>query len=304
MWFKNLIVYRLPADWAYSAAQLEETLGSRPLKPCGPFDMMSRGWVAPSSTGRLLHTVNQQHLIALGVEQKLLPASLIRQEVQQRAAVLAEEQGFAVARRQMRDLRIRVTEELRSRALCRRNVIRAWIDPVNRWFVVDAAASGRAESLTETLRETLGGSLAVTFLETSHSPQHSMNAWLTHGDAPSRFSIDQELELQSVDGSKATVKYTRHELDPQEVQRHLKAGKQPLRLGLTWSDRIALVLTSKLEVKRLQFLEMTKDSADGGQLDAQEQFDIDFTVMSGELARLLNDLAGALGGEVAERQAA
>ena len=304
MWFKNLIVYRLPADWAYSAAQLEEILASRPLKPCSPFDMMSRGWVAPSSTGRVLHTVNQQHLIALGVEQKLLPASLIRQEVKQRAAVLGEEQGFPVARRQMRDLRLRVTEELRARALCRRNIIRAWIDPVNRWFVVDTAGAGRAEALTETLRETLGGSLAVTFLDTSHSPQHSMSAWLTHGDAPSRFSIDQELELQSVDGSKATVRYVRHELDAQEVQKHLKSGKVPLRLGLTWSDRVALVLTSKLEVKRLQFLEMTGDTADGGQLDADDQFDIDFTVMAGELAKLLSDLAGALGGEVAERQAA
>lgn len=306
MFFKNLIVYRLPSDWAYSAAQLEETLAMRILQRCGPFEMFSRGWVAPSAdTGRLVHTVNQQHLIALGVEQKLLPGSLIRQEVAERAKVLAVEQGFPVARRQMRDLKMRVTEELRSRALCRRRVTRAWIDPVNRWFAVDAAGAGRAEELVETLRETLGGSLAVTFLETSHSPQHSMSTWLTHGDAPSRFTIDQELELQTLDGTKATVKYQRQALDVQEVQRHLKAGKHPMRLGLTWNDRIAFILTHKLEVKRLEFLDLAKDTADGGELDAAEQFEIDFTVMSGELARLVADLASALGGETAmERQAA
>ena len=66
MWFKNLVVYRLPADWSLSAAELEEKLGTRPLQPCSPFEMLSRGFVAPSSTGRLVHTVNQQHLIALG----------------------------------------------------------------------------------------------------------------------------------------------------------------------------------------------------------------------------------------------
>ena len=73
MWFKNLALYRLPADWNVSAAELEEKLGQRTLQPCSPLEMLSRGWVAPSGTGRLLHTVNQQHLIALGVEQKLLP---------------------------------------------------------------------------------------------------------------------------------------------------------------------------------------------------------------------------------------
>ena len=80
MWFKNLTLYRLPADWNISAAELEEKLAQRTLQPCSPLEMLSRGWVAPSHTGRMLHTVNQQHLISLGVEQKLLPGSIIRQD--------------------------------------------------------------------------------------------------------------------------------------------------------------------------------------------------------------------------------
>ncbi len=34
MWFRNLVVYRLPADWTLSAAELEEQLGQRPLPDC------------------------------------------------------------------------------------------------------------------------------------------------------------------------------------------------------------------------------------------------------------------------------
>jgi recombination associated protein RdgC len=302
MWFKNLVVYRLPADWSISASELEEQLSHRTLQPCGPFDMFSRGWVSPASTGRLLHTVNQQHLIALGVDQKLLPGAIIRQVAAERAAVLANEQGFPPGRRQMRDLRMRVTEELRARALTRRRVTWAWIDPENGWFIVDAAGAARAEELVETLRDTLG-SLSVHFLETTRSPQQSMASWLMHGDAPTRFSIDQDLELQSADAAKATIRYTRHPLDPREIQAHIKAGKHPMKLGLTWSDRISFVLTEKLQVKRIEFLEMKKDSAAGGEIDAAEQFDIDFAVMAGELAKLLDDLAEALGGQP-QRQAA
>jgi len=303
MFFKNLAVYRLPADWNVSAAELEAQLGRRPLQPCSPFEMFSRGWVAPSSSGRLLHTVNNQHLIALGVDQKLLPSSIIRQVAQERAEVQAKEQGFPVGRRQMRDLKMRVTEELRARALSRRRATRAWIDPQGGWFVIDAAGGSRADEVVETLRDSLG-SFAVVPLDTERSPQLSMANWLMHGDAPLTFSIDDDLELKASDKSKATIRYSHHPLEGKEIQAHLRSGKYAARLGLTWNDRVAFVLTEKMQVKRLQFLELAKDPAsETDEIDAAEQFDIDFTVMAGELGKLLNDLASALGGET-ERKAA
>jgi recombination associated protein RdgC len=124
-----------------------------------------------------------------------------------------------------------------------------------------------------------------------------MAAWLTHGDAPGPFNIDQDLELQTADPNKATVRYVRHALDGKEIKAHLAGGKYPTRLGLTWNGRISFVLTEKLLVKRVEFLEMTKDAADGGEVDKEEQFDIDFTVMAGELAKMLADLVQELGGD-------
>jgi recombination associated protein RdgC len=303
MWFKNLALYRLPADWNVSAAELEEKLGQRALQPCSPLEMLSRGWVAPSSTGRMLHTVNGQHLIALGVEQKLLPASIIRQETAARAEVLADSQGFPVGRRQMRDLKMRVTEELRARALTKRRSTRAWIDPINGWFVIDAGSAGKAEEVVEALRDALG-TFAVQFVETQRTPHTSMAAWLTHGDAPSPFGIEQDLELQTADPNKATVRYVRHPLDGKEIKAHLASGKYPTRLGLTWNGRIAFVLTEKLLIKRVEFLEMTKESGDGEEINKDEQFDIDFTVMAGELAKLLDDLLQVLGGDGARQETA
>jgi recombination associated protein RdgC len=305
MWFKNLVVYRLPADWSVSAAQLEEQLAQRSLQPCGAFDMQSRGWVHSSPTQRYVHTTHGQHLIALGVEQKLLPASIVRQVAADRAKQIEADQGFPVGRRQMRELKERVTEELRARALTRRRSTRAWIDPANGWLVIDAAGGARAEELVETLRDTLGGSLAVTFLETERSPSASMGAWLMLGDAPRGFTIDQDLELQAADKSKATIRYARHPLEGKEIRAHLSAGMFATRLGLTWKDRISFVLTEKLLVKRLEFLSISKEKVDGeAEIGAEEQFDMDFTLMSGELARMLSDLAEALGGPTAARSPA
>ena len=63
------------------------------------------------------------------------------------------------------------------------------------------------------------------------------------------------------------------------------------------------MLTDKLQVKRVQFLEMEEGADETQDADPMEQFDIDFAVMSGELSKLLADLIDSLGGE-GERQAA
>jgi recombination associated protein RdgC len=299
MLFKNLVFHRLPAKWEMSAAELEGQLAGRTLQPCGPFDMSSKGWLPVTQGGRLLHTVNQQHLIALGTDDKLLPGSIIKQVAQERSEIQAQEQGFPVGRKQMRDLRMRVADELRARALTRRRVTRAWIDPLAGWFAVDASSVPRAELVIETLSDTLG-SFAPVGIETARSPQAAMASWLLGGEVPGRFSIDDELELQSADKVKAIIKYTRHPLDGKEIRAHLTAGKYPTRLGLTWNDRVSFVLTDKLQVKRLDFLEMSKDDTEGDDVDPAEQFDIDFAVMAGELAALLKDLTALMGQESVE----
>ena len=68
------------------------------------------------------------------------------------------------------------------------------------------------------------------------------------------------------------------------------------------------MFTEKLQVKRVEFLAIDKEPAQDAsqpnqELAAQEQFEIDFMLMAGELNQLLADLGQALG-EQPERQAA
>ena len=45
------------------------------------------------------------------------------------------------------------------------------------------------------------------------------------GDAPLRFAIDDDLELQSADETKSNIRYVRHSLDGKDIRSHLAAGK-------------------------------------------------------------------------------
>src|SRR5580698_2342673 len=290
MLFKNLFVYRLPTDWSWTAGELEARLAGHVLRPCGHFDMLVRGWQSVTKGGRLLHTVGQHHMLSLGTNQKLLPATIIRQVAEERAEAQATEQGFPVGRKQMRDIKGRVADELRPRAFTRRITTRAWIDSRSGWFVIDAAGGPRAESVLETLVATLGSFVPLP-LEGARSPHMLMSSWLMQGDAPFRFAIDDDLELQTADGTKSSIRYVHHPLDGKDIRSHLAGGKYPTRLGLTWNGRVSFVLTDKLCLRRIKFLEVGKDRSDAEEGESAEQFDIDFAVMAGELSALLTDLA-------------
>jgi recombination associated protein RdgC len=188
-----------------------------------------------------------------------------------------------------------VLEELRARAFSRRRLTRAWIDPKGGWLVVDSASDRRAEELVETLRDTLG-SLAVQKVDTERSPSACMAAWVMQADASGAFSVEQDLELQSGEPAKSIVRYRRHPLDGKEVRAYVAGGKRPTQLGLTWNGRISFVLTEKLQIKRIEFLEVAPESGDEEEIDPAEQFDLDFAVMAGELAKLLVELIQELDG--------
>lgn len=294
MLFKNLILYRFPAGFSLAAADLEEALDRRPLQACGSFDLQTRGFVHCGYEQRTLYARGQQYLLSLGVEQKLLPASIVNQVVKERALELEQQQGHPVGRRQRRELKARVSDELRARALTRRRTTLAWLDLAEGWLAVNTSSNSRAEELAETLRDALG-TLPVQPFDTQHAPSASMAAWLTRGEVPGRFTIEQDLELQAIDGSGATIRYVRHPLEPAEIRGHLNAGKAPTRLGLTWNSRISFVLHQNLHVRRVQFLDVYKDDNARGE-NPNEQFDIDFALMTGELRQLLAELTSILGG--------
>lgn len=298
MWFKNLQIYRLPQPWAMTAAEVEEKLAKHRFQPCGSQDPRSEGWVAPVDWDeRLVYEQNGQWLIALGSEDRLLPASVVRQEVNERAQVQAETQGFRPGRKQMQAIKEEVLQEFLPRAFTRRSRMYAWIDLRNGWLAIDASSPTRGERLLEALHDAIVP-LPVRLLRTERSPAAVMTQWLLAGEASGGFTLDCDCELRAVNEEKSTVRYLRHPLEAPEIRAHLEAGKQPVRLGLVLQDRVAVTLTDKGELKKLAFLDVVRESLEKlDEDDAAAVFDAEFLLMAAELQTLLAALVAALGGE-------
>jgi recombination associated protein RdgC len=295
MWFKNLQIYRLPAPWAFTAEQMEEALQSQAFTPASSNELLRQGWDSPRANGKLVHEVNKQMLMMLGTEKKLLPGSVINQVAKARAAEMEEQQGFAPGKKAMKELKERIADELLPRAFSIRSNVFTWIDPVNGWLVIDAASPSKADEVIKLLLKAVD-KLPLESLRVQRSPVGVMTAWLESDEAPYNFTIDQDTELRATGESKAAVRYVKHSLDPEDIRRHIAAGKQCTRLAMTWNSRVSFVLTESLAIKGIKPLDVIKENETITYSD-DERFDNDMMLMTGELSKMMVDLVEALGGE-------
>ena len=286
MWFKNLSVYRLAADWKPTQEELEDKLAKAAFVPGNKSDMNSMGWVPARENGMLAHALSGQYL----------PATVINQFTRARAQEIEEQQGYKPGRKQMREIKEEVTDTLLPKAFSIFRDTKVWIDTQNHWLVIDAASATKADEVIGALAKVIDP-LPLKSLYTEQSPAAAMTEWLLADEAPAMFTIDQDTELQSSAENKATIRYVRQSPEKEDVQKHIQSGKQCTKLALTWSDRISFVLSDNLIIKRIAPLDILKENQDMTAMDEEERFDADMTLMTAELAGLLGALVEALGGE-------
>lgn len=294
-WFKNIQIYRLPAPWGMTSDALAECLSSNLFAPASSNELLREGWAPPRPDGSLVHVVSGQFLLQLQSEKKLLPASVINQVAKARAIELEEAQGFMPGKKAMKELKERVADELLPRAFSIASTTHVWIDPANGWLVVDAASASKSDNVIKHLLKAVD-KMPLESLRVQRSPVGVMTEWLHADEAPAGFTIDMEATMRAVGESKAQIVYKRHTLDPDDLRRHIAAGKQCTRLAMTWDSKISFVLTDSLTIKTVKALDVLDEKASITMND-EERFDSDFALMSGELAKLIADVVEALGGE-------
>jgi recombination associated protein RdgC len=294
--FKNVTLYRLGApaiDPAQIAAAILES--GQFYRPIGNQEVQSQGFVPPREGEHLVATVGRQMFLKFRTEKKLLPAAVINEATAARCAELEEQQGFAPGRKATREIRERVTDELLPRAFSTSTFTRVWLDPVNGWFVVDSSTPSKCDAIVRAILKACDR-FPLESVRVNRSPVGVMTEWLASDEVPAAFTVDQDTELRATGESKATVKFVRHSLDPDDIGRHIAAGKQCTQLALTWNSKISFVLTAALTLKRVEALDVLKENETVTH-DDDERFAADMTLMTGELSRMFADLVDVLGGE-------
>jgi len=299
MWFKNLSLLRFTEAFTLTAEALEEKLQGGRFQPCGSLQPMSYGWAPPvgKDDAPLVHTAAGCFMVCAQREEKILPASVVNEMLAEKVAEIEESKGTTVRKKERDALRDEIIHDLLPRAFSFSRRLYAYIDPATGWLVVDSASAKKTEELASWLRRCLE-SLPVVPPAVSERPAAVMTRWLAEGAAPSDILVENECELRATDEEGASVRCKKHDLAAPEIQNHLEAGKEAVKIAVSWNDRLSFVLDDTLGIKRLRFLDLVQEQAsDVEAADAAERFDVDFAIMAGELAAFLPRLLELFGGE-------
>jgi recombination associated protein RdgC len=293
MFFRNLTLFRFSPSVADDLKRLDEALGEHRLRPCGPLEMATRGFVPPVGRGDdapMTHAVNACTLITVGGEEKLLPAAVVNDELQRKVQKIAEEEGRKVGGRERKRIKEDLLTELLPRAFVRSSRMSAYVDRKNGWLVLDSASRKSAENALTQVREALGSFPAVP-LAPEESPRVLMTDWLASGKLPGGLVLGDECELRDpATATGAIARCRRQDLDAEEVKEHLRNGKQVFQLGLVFDDRVSFVLGEDLVLRKLKFLDVVLDELGDSQQDAAAEMDARFALLTLELERLLGKL--------------
>lgn len=289
MWFKNLAVYRFTEAFELSPDELEQALQQHPFRPCGGHDEFSSGWTAPlgKASDALVQATNGFMMVCAKKEEKVIPASVINELLDERISELEEREARKLPQKERARLKDELIFELLPRAFSFSRKTYAYIDKQGGWLVVDAASAKKAEDLLSLMRKCTG-SLPVVPIGASLKPCVMMTDWLTNQSAPGDILIEDECELRSPQEEGGIIRCKRHDLAVPEIKNHLDSGKLVIKLALNWADRISFLLDENLAIKRLKFLDLVQDQV--ADVDAEgdvERFDADFAIMTAELAQLL-----------------
>lgn len=293
--FKNALILRIENWDAPERAAIEQRLQGQRFVACGASQPESAGWVEPrgKAHGALLEQVAGQAILQLCVERKPVPASAVKDVLEQRLARIEADTGRRPRGKAKRELKEQIVHELLPRAFPKRSSTLVWIDLEARLALIGATAGKKTDAVVTRLVDLFGG-LRLAPLQTALAPATAMSLWLSEKEAPRGFSVDRECELKQPDSEKAAVRYARHTLDIDEVGEHIRQGKLPTQLALTWNSRVSFVLTDALALKKIKLLDVVLENR--GPASADEGFDADVAITTGELRGLLPDLIEALGG--------
>ena len=297
MWFKNIFVFAFTRSFTWTQEQLEQCLTELSFVPCGSTELSHFGWVnALGKHGNnKVHAVNGNYLLCARKEEKILPAQVIKDLLEERVESLEIDQGRSATKKEKEQFKEDIIFELLPRAFSRLVDTHAYINTEENIIVVNASSRGKAEDFLALLRKTLG-TLPVTSFSPERAPDEIMTDWLTVNSDEKfinsdKFTLGMEAEFHALGDDAGVVRVKNEDLNSEEIQAHLNADKFVTKVALEFDSAISFILNDDLSIKRIKFFDVIHEQNDD--IDSDDivaKLDADFALMAGELNRMIASL--------------
>ena len=294
------MVFTIDEESELSLDNLDQQLLQDQFTACDPQQLSSMGWVSPLGVDPdvLTHSGANFHLLRARKEERLLPASVIRDALLEKVSGIEASEERKVNRKERMEIKDNLIFEMTPKAFRRSSYTQGLILPDSGLIVVDAGSWKKAEEWLSLLRQSLG-SLPVKPVECANSVSGVLTNWLSgKSGVPDHIQFGDECELTDIQDQGAVIKSRRQDLESDEIKAHLNAGKLVTRIALDWNQSFSFILNESLEVKRLRFGDVFANQIQEEGVDAAAEQDAIAHLQAMEFERFLPALWKQFGGLV------
>ena len=295
MWFRAVTCFNLTEFPNVTSDALAEMLDEQKFVPCGELDREMHGFGPAFGQDSLVRKVKDVFWIQVFSEVKPVPGALVKRRLAERITKIEEEEVRTVGRKEKKELKEMVIDELLAKAEAVQSSLTIMVDPTAKLLVVGTTSKKKTETALTLLLRCVD-KFSFARMEFSKTIAGQMSELLLD-EATSEFVTDSSLVLKGPGTPAASVRFTQHSLAGPEVLTHLNAGLRPVALELSWRERLSFVLSDEFDIKKLSFLELVTSDFDSAKPeDPDELIDAMLMIQTGELREMVFALTDWLGG--------
>lgn len=291
MWFKQARIFNLSGQKVDNIETLTAGLESLRYQPCLPSLAGTQGFCEPCDypEAPLVYANSEYALVCLQIEDKLLPSSVIGQQLQEQVKQREVSEARKLSSQEKKRLRDDITQTLLPKAFSRLSKVYGYIDLKHQQLALNTTVGARCDGFVSMLKRALPG-LSIRPVKTKKMSK-LLTRWLTTRDYPKSFDVEKHTVLVDPNHQQRTVRCQQQDLFASSIQSLLKEGCEVSQLALHWQDKIRFTLTTDLHIKSLKYSdELLSLAKDEDMETAEQRFAADFLLMTEWLTALWQEL--------------
>lgn len=293
MWFKQIQLFQLNTLLT-APENLIKKLEDLAFQSCMPSMPTSIGWTSPidEEGAPLIQVMNGYIMLCMQIEEKILPSVVIQQELANKVKAIQKAEDRKIRSKEKLNLKDEITLTLLPRAFSKLSRVYAYIDPNNKWLVLNTTNAKRVEQFISLFKKSVTEDIESIELK-KLSP--IITHWLKNQSYPNTFSIEKSCVLQDPEDQKRVIRCQQQDLFAASIQSLIKDGCEVKQVAMSWQDRVNFVLIAEnFSLTGLQYQE--EIVAQVKEMEAEtalQVFTADFFIMTQTLTTLLRELQEA-----------
>jgi recombination associated protein RdgC len=290
MMFKNAINFRLNSGFDFTEALSERLEVFHQFQECGEQQPASIGFVPVLKSSQDLYFQHEEFcLFKLQKQERILPASVVRDEVQQHVDRIEQQEGRKVLPKEKRTIKDEVTFKLLPKAFKKNQFIYVLINTKENLVMVDCAAVGTADEITSFFRESLG-SLPMIGLSNGLNIPFTLSDWILKEETPDGWDIMEgsSVVLETAGKAKLSTKSSGPD-GIGAVQKMIMSESQYrcIRTAFNFNERLAGFVDKKCSIKSIRLSDALIEQAMESQEDLEQVEIATFILFANEITAVL-----------------